>query len=144
MNRESLSAFRLRIRSLFLRQKLNRDLDDELQFHLAARASRHREAGVGSEEAEQLARLKFGNATSSKEVLRDMWTFRWFEVMLQDIRYAARTLVRSPAFSAATIVSLARGIGSSTAIFSVVNAVLLRPLPFKNPGHLYRLRTMSA
>ena len=144
MNRESLSAFRLRIRSLLHRRRLNRDLEDELQFHLATLARRHREAGVEPEEAERLSRLKFGNPTSSKEVLRDMWTFRWFEVMLQDIRYTARMLARSPGFSAATIVTLALGIGASTAIFSVVNAVLLRPLPFKSPSQLYRLRTMSA
>ncbi len=144
MNLEFLSVFRLRIRSLVSRRRLNRDLDDELQFHLAAMASRHREAGVEPREAERLSRLKFGNPNSFQEVLRDMWTFRWFEVMLHDIRYAARALARSLGFSAATIVTLALGIGSSTAIFSVVNAILLRPLPFKNPSQLYRLRTMSA
>jgi ABC-type antimicrobial peptide transport system permease subunit len=144
MNLESFSAFRLRIRALLHRGRLNRDIDDELQFHLAARASRYREAGVEPGEAERLSQLKFGNPTSFQEVLRDMWTFRWLEIMLQDIHYAARTLARSPGFSAATILTLALGIGSSTAIFSVVNAVLLRSLPFKNPGQLYRLRTMSA
>ncbi len=130
MNIEWLSALRLRCRSIVRPRQLRSDLEDELQFHLATLAEQHRNAGVDAVEADYLARRKFGNTTRFQEVCSDMWTFRWLEVMRQDIRYVTRTLLRSAGFSAAVIVTLALGIGACTAIFSVANAVLLRAMPF--------------
>ena|ERR1700733_5852766 len=141
MNVEWISALRLRCRSIVRPRQLHSDLEDELQFHLATLAEQHRKAGVDAGEAEYLARRKFGNPTRFQEACSDMWTFRWLEVMRQDIRYVTRTLLSSAGFSAAIIVTL--GIGACTAIFSVANAVLLRAMPFRNTGQLYRLRTLD-
>jgi putative ABC transport system permease protein len=143
MNVEWLARLRLRCAALLHRRQLNRDLEEELKFHLLTRADVHREAGLSAEDARFLSQRQFGNPTSFQEVLRNMWTFPWLEAMLQDIRHAGRTLRKSLGFSAATILTLSLGIGAATTIFSVANAVLLRPLPFKNPGQLYRLRTMG-
>jgi predicted permease len=143
MNFELLSAFRLRCRYLWRRRRLDRDIDDELRFHLDTLARRERDRGAEPGEAERLARLKFGNPTSFREALREMWTFHWLEAMFQDTRYAARTLAKTPGFSAVAILTLALGIGANTAIFSAVDAALLRPLPFPAPDRLVRLQSMQ-
>ncbi|MGB6886456.1 MAG: ABC transporter permease [Candidatus Acidiferrum sp.] len=121
----------LRIKRLWKRSQLDRDLDDEVQFHLAMREEKNRRAGIDPEEAHYSAHRQFGNATNFKERSHDMWTFKTFEEFLQDLRHATRLLRNKPAFTAVAVLTLAVGIGSSSAVFSVVNSALLKALPYR-------------
>src|SRR5262245_5119298 len=134
-----LHGIRLRLRCFLRRRQLERDLEDELQFHLEMRALRNREAGLSAEEATDAARRRFGNPVWWKESIRDMWSLGLLESVLQDLRYASRSLLKTPGFAAAAILVLALGIGSATGIFSLLNAVILRSLPFPSPERLVLL-----
>ena len=127
----------LRLKAVFHRRRLDRDLDDEMAFHLAMREQCLRADGVAHPIS--AARRRFGNPTLLKEEARTMWTFVSAESWWQDVRYGLRTLGRTPMLAAVVVLSLALGIGANTAIFSVMNAVLLRSLPVPEPDRLLLL-----
>jgi putative ABC transport system permease protein len=136
MAREWLTEAWVRVKALAKRRKLERDLEEELQFHLAKRAEKNRALGLGAEDARVAARRRFGNVALVKEDCRENWIFTWIETLWRDVCYAARILAKSPGFAAVVICSLALGIGANTAVFSVMNAVLLQSLPYDHPEEL--------
>jgi predicted permease len=121
------------------RRRLESELDEELRFHLAKRTERYLSEGLDAGAARSTAMRRFGNALSLKEECRDMWTFAAVETLAQDARCALRALAKNPAFTAVAALSLALGIGANAAIFSFVNAMLLRPLPYPGAERLLRL-----
>ena len=128
-------------RILFLRRRgrFDRELDEEMRFHLEMRIEENVAAGMAPEDARRAARRQFGNQTLLREVSREMWGFASLETLIQDVRYGLRRLLRSPGFSLVAVLSLALGIGANTAIFSLVNTALLRPLPVERPGQIVSL-----
>jgi len=123
--------------SLRDRDARDRDLDDELRAHFAMAVADRIARGESPHDALAAAQREFGNITHVKEVTREMWGGAWIERLAQDARYAVRVLRRSPVFALTSIATLALGIGVTTAMFTVVRSVLLRPLPFAAPNELY-------
>src|SRR3984957_18940212 len=133
----------LRLRTLVRRRQLGADVEDELAFHLDMRASQIESTGVDPVTAQRTARRRFGNVTSFRERIRDMWSFPSAESVWRDIRYGARMLSRAPAFTLVAVLTIAIGVGANTAVFSVADAVLLRPLPFAHADRLVRLYSVG-
>jgi putative ABC transport system permease protein len=114
-----------------------KELDEEIQTHLRMAAQERMEQGETPEQARTSAVREFGNVGLVKEVTRDMWGFRWLEALLQDLHYGTRQLRRNPGFTAVAVITLALGIGGNVAVFSLLDTVLLRPLPYSHPDRLY-------
>ena len=130
----------LRLKAIFRRNKLDRDLEDEVAFHLSMREEKIRRDGIAPKEAAYAARRQFGNATNLIERSRGMWTFASFESILSDIRFGLRTLCKNPSFSIVAMLTLALGIGANTAMFSLLDQVVLRLLPVSRPEQLVIVR----
>lgn len=122
-----------RLRALFHRRAVERELDDELRFHFERQVDAFLAAGSNRGEAERRARLQFGGVDQIKEEYRDTLGVRLLEDVGRDVHYAIRTLRRAPVFAATAIISLALGVGVNTLVFSVVNGLVLRPLPVSDP-----------
>ena len=129
-----------RLSNTLRRGRLQREIDRELSFHLAERTDDLCERGLHVDEATRAARRRFGNVTAHSERTQDVDISLWLDASVRNVRYALRTLRRTPAFSATVILTLALGIGANAAVFSAIDAVLLQPLPFPDGDRLVRLR----
>jgi putative ABC transport system permease protein len=133
----------------YLVRKLNRkradqELEEEIRTHLELETQEKIEEGFSPEEARDVARRRFGNQTLLREVSREMWGFRSIETLLQDLRFGIRMFLKSPGLTAVLILTIALGIGLNSALFSVVNTLLLNPLPFPDADRLIIAWTRSA
>ncbi|MGD0226740.1 MAG: ABC transporter permease [Terriglobia bacterium] len=121
---------------LFRRSKPVDDLAEEIRAHLEMEEQENLETGMPADEAHYAALRRFGNVTLSQERSREMWGWNSVETLVQDTRYSVRQIGRNPVFTLAAVLTLGLGIGANTAIFSVVNAIVLRPLPYPQPDRL--------
>src|SRR5438094_187318 len=131
-----LSDIRYRLRALFSRASVEQELDDELRFHIEREAEKYERQGMSHEPALRRARLAFGGVEQVKEASRDMRGIARLESIVRDLRYAMRSLKSRPAFTLTVIATLGLGIGANTAIFTLVDALVLRPLPVLHPEQL--------
>ncbi|HEX9895298.1 MAG TPA: ABC transporter permease, partial [Gemmatimonadales bacterium] len=131
-----LSDLRHRLRGLFFRSRVEGERAEEFRFHLEQAAEKYRRQGMSATEARRRAALAFGNVPATMEAVRDQRGTRWLEDVAHDLRYAVRQLARTPGFTAVAVITLALGIGANTAIFSVVDGVLLRPVVLSDADRL--------
>jgi putative ABC transport system permease protein len=131
-----LRAWCLRFAGFLRKERRDRELAEELESHLQMHIEDNLRSGMNLAEARRQALIKLGGVEQTKENCRDRRGIPWFETTIQDVRYGLRTLWKNPGFAAVAVLTLALGIGTNTAIFSVVNAILLRPLPFQDSGRL--------
>jgi MacB-like periplasmic core domain len=129
----------LRLRSLFRRNRLGEELDEELSDHIERQIEDNLARGMGPKEARLAALRAFGNAAAVREQTHDAWSWSGAELLLNDVRLGARTLLRTRGFASIAILVMALGIGANVALFAIVRSVLLNPLPYADPDRLVRL-----
>ncbi len=141
---QSIREFARRVWMLVRRDRLDRDLEREMRLHLEMQAEENREAGMTERDAVDAARRRFGNATLLREASRDVWGWASLERLTQDVRHAGRALRRDRLFTAVAVLVLALGIGGNTAVFSLVNALLLNPFPYPHADRLVEILDRQA
>jgi predicted permease len=129
-----------RLLSLLRRRRYEREMEEEMRFHLDMQIEQNLASGMVAEDASFAARRQFGNQTWLKEASREMWSLRFIETLIQDLRYGARTLMKNPGFTSLAILTLALGIGSTTTIFSAIQNILLDPFPYKDAHRIVAIQ----
>jgi predicted permease len=125
------------------RDQFDREMEEEMRFHMEMKAEENLRDGMDEKEAKAAAKRQFGNYTLLQEVSREMWGFKSIETLIYDLRYGSRRLVKQPVFTLIAVASLALGIGANTAIFSLVNTMMLRPLPVDRPEQIVSLNNAA-
>src|SRR5208282_617370 len=131
------------LRLWFRKDQLDQQLSDELRFHLEKQIEQNLAAGMSAQEARYAALRRFGGVEQVKEECRDSWGVRFIDTLLQDARFGLRMLAKNPGFTMVAILTLAIGIGANTAIFSLIDAVMLRALPVPRPDELRQVRFVN-
>jgi predicted permease len=139
----SLTRALTKFGAIFRKNEIERELDDEIRSHLAMEVEENLENGMQLDEARHAANRAFGNVTLAKDDSRGAWIYRWIDDLAKDIRFAVRMLLKNRGFSAVAVLSLALGFGLNTTIFTVVNAVLLNPVPVRDVSRLVQLDTID-
>ncbi len=135
---------RRRVHMLLHRGRFQQDLEEEMRLHVELRQEQKIRSGFSPEEARRAAQRRFGNVTRIKERSYMAWGWNWLETFLQDAEYGVRSMLRTPAITFVALTSLALGIGANTAIFSFIDAVMLRSLPVRDPKQLFKLGDQDA
>ena len=125
---EEMNGMLNRLRSLFRRERMEREMEEELEFHQTMLKSRFLREGMPEDEAARTARRRMGDARRWHERLREVWQFRWLENLVRDVKFSARLLWKSPGFTAVALGTLAMGVGANTAVFTLINGLMLRTL----------------
>jgi hypothetical protein len=128
-----------RVGSFFQKRRRDTELDAEVAAHLEFAMEENMSRGMSREEARRQALIRFGGVSQAKEQQRDARGLPWLDVLMQDMRFTFRTLGRDRSFTVIAVIILGLGIGANIAVFSVVNTILLRPLPFQKPKQLVRI-----
>src|SRR5262245_1464627 len=133
----------LRIRALLLRGRVEREMHEELDFHVEMQTRKHLAAGLGAADARRLARAQFGSTALIEDQVRDARGIHLFETLLQDLRYAIRSFRRTPTFAITVVATIALGLGLNTAIFTIFNTYVLKPFDVRDPHALYEVKWLT-